>query len=133
VQPTELDPDLTEGPIPELVQRLETLREFVSGFILCASRPAPPAPPAGSSRYKGYRHLTRGIEHLDAAICTILLPGVRSFQEPIQPGGRLSLSYHELMTVLTRFQERPWVEEAVLRMDLINAFSAYVDKRASTD
>jgi hypothetical protein len=117
---------------PEMSGRTEVLRSFASGFLTCAARAAPPAPPAGSTKYMGYRHLSRGIEHLDAAVCNALLPGLRRFGEPVEPGGRVSLSYHELMAVLTQLREQPWIEEAVLRMNLLNAFSALMDSRAGT-
>ena len=81
-------------------------------------------PSSSTSELKAYRHYRTGSDHLDRAIqCTL-------FSEELRPGGTrnhagsLYVSQHELMTVLVKFTESTWVPEAMIKLHLVDAFTA---------
>jgi hypothetical protein len=81
-------------------------------------------PSSSTSELKAYRHYRTGSDHLDRAIqCTL-------FSQELRPGGArnhagsLYVSQHELMTVLVKFTESTWVPEAMIKLHLVDAFTA---------
>ncbi|MFP4485276.1 MAG: J domain-containing protein [Spirochaetaceae bacterium] len=81
-------------------------------------------PSSSTAELKAYRHYRTGSDHLDRAIqCTL-------FAEELKPGGTrnqagsLYVSRHEFMTVLVKFTESTWVPEAMIKLHLVDAFTA---------
>jgi hypothetical protein len=112
-----------------LAVRAHDLKQVARSVWDCATRSAPVVPHAGGRAYSAYRHLTKGIEHLDGAICAALFPDLKIGGSPWTPGGRLSSSFHELMLVFTTYRISPWLEEAAARLELLDAFAAYTANR----
>lgn len=122
--------NLQEGPSTRaLAVRAHDLKRVAKLVCYCAKRAAPGIPNVGGRAYSAYRHLTKGIEHLDGAICAALFPDLKIDRSPWTPGGRLSMSFHELMLVFTTYRISPWLEEAAARLELLDAFAAYTANR----
>lgn len=112
-----------------LKRRVDDLKSVVKSFCHCARRSPPMIPHGGAREYSAYRHLAKGIEHLDGAICAALFPDLKIGGSPWTPGGRLSLSFHELMLVFTTYRVSPWLEETAARLELLDAFAEYTAHR----
>ncbi len=79
-------------------------------------------PASGGFETKAYRHYRRGTELLDDVIGRSLFPtslGLRNGHPPLAECAQRS--EHELLTVVTQFQQSDWSPEAIVKLKLLGS------------
>jgi curved DNA-binding protein CbpA len=112
------------GPTLRQTEDIHKLSVFSRSFLRNVAIDKYYIPSSNSREAKAYRHYRAGSEYLDSAIQQIL------FGEQFTPGlarshsGSLYVSSHELVTVLVNYRDSTWIPETMIKLDLLDAFSA---------
>jgi hypothetical protein len=111
------------GPSLRVDEDVQKLATFNRSFLHNVGIDKYYIPSSHPREAKAYRHYQAGSEYLDAAIQQILFgeqftPGV-----PKSHSGSLYVSSHELVTVLVNFTDSTWIPEAMIKLNLLEAFS----------
>jgi hypothetical protein len=120
------------GPTLRLDEDVHKLATFTRSFLQNIGIDKYYIPSSHPREAKAYRHYQAGSEHLDAAIQQIL------FGEQFTPGiprshsGSLYVSSHELVSVLVNFTDSTWIPEAMIKLNLLDAFSTAADAGSFT-
>jgi hypothetical protein len=118
------------APTTSLEKSTAATLAFAEAFLDTAKTGIPAMPATGPNDYQAYRHLARGAEFLDTAIRSGLFPDLP--QNRSIRGGALSMSFHELMLVLTNYRRTEWLDAATMRLRLLDAFKEYRESKART-
>jgi hypothetical protein len=126
-----LDP-LTARAAPDVEsRRLEAARGFSKAFLQNMLIEKYYIPTRLSTERKAYGHYDTGSRYLDQAI------KYRFCREFMRPGdlpassGTLQVVQHELMTVIAKYTESTWVPESMIKMHLLDRFTAAVEASLS--
>lgn len=120
------------GPTLRNAEDIHRLAIFSRSFLRNVAIDKYYIPSSNSHEAKAYRHYRAGGEYLDGAIQQILFgeqftPGV-----PRSHSGSLYVSSHELVTVLVNYRDSTWVPETMIKLDLLDAFSAAAEAGSFT-
>lgn len=109
--------------------RFAAFKEFAVAFLHSMLIDKYHHPGDGKNETGAYRHYRNGSESLDSVICDELFDELSTLHRRTSVAGNLKISYHELMTVLVKHSTSDWIPQAIIRLQLLDAFTKVTTMR----
>lgn len=126
-----LEPLDEDTVTPADATRLEAARGFSRAFLQNMLIEKYYIPSRAGTELKAYNHYNRGSTQLDRAIKHRFCHELRAPHELPTGTGTLQVVQHELITVLARYTDSTWVPESMIKMHLLDRFTAVLEAELS--
>jgi hypothetical protein len=123
---------LDEDTVTEAdTERLTAARGFSKAFLQNMLIEKYYIPSRAATELKAYTHYSNGSRYLDKAIKRRFCRELHEPNELPAGNGMLEVVQHELITVIAKYTDSTWVPESMIKMHLLDRFTAVVEAELS--